>query len=119
MKTRKIMNILKRGIRKSFFRSSEKLINFQKLEQIERNNNNVFLVDVRSSQEYEEGHLRGAISIPNYEIEDKIEKIIPDKKSIIILYCQTGRRSENAVEVLEKIGYTNVYNLEGGIIGNS
>ncbi len=119
MKTSKIINLLKRSIRKSFSRSSEKSIDLQKLEYIERNNKEVFLIDVRSTQEYEEGHLRGAISIPSYEIEDKIEKVVSDKKSIVILYCQTGRRSKKSVDILEKMGYTNVYNIEGGITENS
>lgn len=73
------------------------------------------LVDVRSNQEYNEGHLQGAINIPEFEIEKKINKIIPKKNQLIIVYCQYGGRSKNAKNTMNKLGYTNVYNLYGGL----
>ncbi len=74
----------------------------------------VTLIDVRSQQEYTEGHLDGAICIPSYEIEKTIEDIIPNKEEKFILYCDSGTRSKKAQKILEKIGYTNVYNLYEG-----
>ena len=73
------------------------------------------LIDVRSNQEYREGHLQGAINIPDYEITKKVQKEIPKKNQLIILYCQFGGRSKNAIKLMKKIGYTNVYNLYGGL----
>ena len=73
------------------------------------------LIDVRSNQEYREGHLQGAINIPDFEIKNRIEKEIQKKNQLIILYCQYGGRSKNAMNLMKKIGYTNVYNLNGGL----
>lgn len=73
------------------------------------------LIDVRSKQEYQEGHLNGAICIPDYEIVAEAPKIIPDKNKAIILYCQSGARSKKATEMLENMGYSNVVNVAGGL----
>lgn len=80
-----------------------------------RNYSNVVLLDVRSPQEFMEGHLNNAINIPTYEIYSKAPKIIKDKETIIIAYCTVGIRSENAIRILERLGYKNLYHLEGGI----
>ncbi len=74
------------------------------------------IIDVRSPQEYKEGHINGAISIPDYQIKKEISKQIPNKKELIIVYCSTGHRSQKVQQILENIGYTNVYNLYEGII---
>lgn len=73
------------------------------------------LVDVRSPQEYQEGHLKGAKLIPEYEIMKTCRYELKDKNAVIILYCSTGSRSKKAQRKLEKIGYQNVYNLYNGI----
>ena len=73
------------------------------------------LIDVRSNQEYREGHLRGAINIPDFEIAKRIQKEIPKKNQLIVLYCQYGGRSRSAMAVMKNIGYTNVYSLYGGL----
>ena len=78
-------------------------------------NDKVYLIDVRSKQEYNEGHLPNAINIPVYEIENNIEQFVDDKESIVILYCQVGNRSKKALLKLMNKGYTNVYNLKGGL----
>ena len=73
------------------------------------------LVDVRTQAEFEEKHIPGAILLPVDDIEDgKLERL-PDKDQIILLYCRTGRRAEDAAEYLAKKGYTNIYEI-GGII---
>ncbi len=69
------------------------------------------LVDVRSPQEYKEGHLDNAILIPEYELLSKHSKVFKSKDEVIILYCSNGARSKKAGKKLEKLGYTNVYNL--------
>lgn len=73
------------------------------------------LVDVRSNQEYNEGHIQGAINIPEYEIIKRVEKEIPKKNQQVVLYCQYGGRSKNAMKMMQKMGYNNVYNLFGGL----
>ncbi len=74
------------------------------------------IIDVRSPQEFREGHINGAISIPDYQIKRDIQKYVKNKEEIIVLYCSTGHRSQNSQKILEKLGYTNVYNVYEGII---
>ena len=73
------------------------------------------LIDVRSNQEYREGHLQGAINIPDYEIEKRVQREITKKNQLIVLYCQYGGRSRSSMLMMKKMGYTNMYNLYGGL----
>ena len=73
------------------------------------------LLDVRTQAEYDEGHIEGAILIPDTEIEARAEKELLDKDVPILVYCRSGRRSAAAAKVLAGLGYTKVYDL-GGII---
>ena len=73
------------------------------------------LIDVRSKQEYQEGHLLGAINIPEYEIVKRVQREIPRKNQLIVVYCQYGGRSRNVYTIMRKIGYSNIYNLYGGL----
>ena len=73
------------------------------------------IIDARTQEEYDQGHIPGAILIPEYEIADRAEKALPDKKQLILVYCRSGRRSKIAAEELVKLGYTNVKEF-GGII---
>lgn len=73
------------------------------------------LVDVRSNQEYREGHLQGAINIPDFEITNRVQKEVPKKNQLIVLYCQYGGRSKDVSMRMKKMGYTNIYNLYGGL----
>ena len=73
------------------------------------------IIDARTQSEYDEGHIPGAILIPEYEIADRAEKELHDKNQLILVYCRSGRRSKIAAEELVKLGYTYV-NEFGGII---
>ena len=73
------------------------------------------IIDARTQSEYDDGHIPGAILIPEYEIADRAEKELLDKKQLILAYCRSGRRSKIAAEELVKLGYTNVKEF-GGII---
>ena len=73
------------------------------------------IIDARTQEEYDEGHIPGAILIPEYEIADRAEKELPDKDQLILVYCRSGRRSKIAAEELVKLGYTNIKEF-GGII---
>ena len=73
------------------------------------------ILDVRSQEEYDGGHIPGAILIPNTEIKAKAESVLTDKDQLILVYCRSGRRSKLASEELVKLGYTNIREF-GGII---
>ena len=73
------------------------------------------IIDARTHEEYDQGHIPGAILIPEYEIANRAEKELPDKNQLILVYCRSGRRSKIAAEELVKLGYTNVKEF-GGII---
>ena len=73
------------------------------------------IVDVRRQDEYDEGHIPGAICIPNESIEDERPAELPDLNQVILVYCRSGRRSKEASQKLFDMGYTNVYEF-GGII---
>ena len=73
------------------------------------------VLDVREQDEFDAGHIPGAILIPYTEIESKAEKMLGDKDALILVYCRSGRRSKIASESLAKLGYTNVKEF-GGII---
>ena len=73
------------------------------------------IIDARTQEEYDQGHIPGAILIPEYEIADLAEKELPNKDQLILVYCRSGRRSKIAAEELVKLGYTNVKEF-GGII---
>ena len=73
------------------------------------------VIDARTEEEFTEGHIKGAILIPEYEIVKRAEKELPNKEQLILVYCRSGRRSKIASEELAKLGYTNVKEF-GGII---
>ena len=73
------------------------------------------ILDTREQDEFDEGHIPGAILIPYTEIENKAEEMLPDKDKLILVYCRSGRRSKIASESLVKLGYTNIKEF-GGII---
>ncbi|MDR0933321.1 MAG: rhodanese-like domain-containing protein [Victivallales bacterium] len=71
------------------------------------------IIDVRSEQEYAQGHLPGAILIPYDQIGERIGKYAPDRATKIGLYCRSGRRAGSAKATLEKMNYSAVENLGG------
>jgi rhodanese-related sulfurtransferase len=76
---------------------------------------NYIILDVRTEEEFAEGHIAGAILIPDYEIAEKAERVLTDKDQQILVYCRSGRRSKNAASQLVELGYSNVKEF-GGII---
>ena len=73
------------------------------------------LLDVREQDEFDAGHIPGAILLPYTEIENKAEEMLPDKDKQLLVYCRSGRRSKIAAEALARLGYTNIKEF-GGII---
>ena len=81
------------------------------------NDDNAFILDVRTSQEVEEGYIPGAVNIDIYlgqEFLEELEKL--DKTKNYYVYCRSGNRSGQACAIMNSIGIENAYNLEGGII---
>ena len=74
-------------------------------------------IDVREDDEWRAGRAKGSIHIGKGVIERDIEKTIPDRATELVLYCGGGYRSALAAEVLQRMGYTNVYSMDGGIKG--
>ena len=70
---------------------------------------------MRSREEYDQGHIPGAILIPDTEIEAKAADLLPDKDQLILVYCRSGRRSKLAAQSLADLGYTNIREF-GGIL---
>jgi molybdopterin/thiamine biosynthesis adenylyltransferase/rhodanese-related sulfurtransferase len=72
------------------------------------------VVDVRERDEWDEGHLPGAVHIPRGHLESRIEAAVPDRSGPVVVYCASGNRSAFAAKTLEELGYENVVSLTGG-----
>lgn len=75
----------------------------------------VIILDVRTPEEYKEGHIPDAVLLPDYDLSQKAGEQLPDKTAKILVYCRSGRRSASAAKELIELGYTAVYDF-GGII---
>jgi len=75
------------------------------------------LIDVREESEYAKDHLPGAIHLGKGVIERDIEQRVPDPKTPVVLYCGGGFRSALSADNLQKMGYTNVLSMDGGVRG--
>lgn len=75
----------------------------------------LIILDVRTPEEFNEGHIENAILIPDYELESKAEEILTDKSTTLLVYCRSGRRSALASQILSDLGYSSIYDF-GGII---
>ena len=73
------------------------------------------ILDARTQEEYDQGHIPGAVVISHEEIAEKAEDVLRDKEQLILVYCRSGRRSKIAAEALVELGYTNIKEF-GGII---
>ena len=71
------------------------------------------IVDVRRPDEFAEGHIKGAVNVPNEGIGDEMPAELPDKDQMLFIYCRSGNRSKEASAKLAKLGYTKVYEFGG------
>lgn len=78
------------------------------------NQGKTLILDVRSADEFATGHLPNAKNIPLPEINNRLKEIEKSKNAVVITVCATGVRSSNAVSVLNKAGFAQVFSLEGG-----
>ncbi len=92
-----------------------KSVSSEEAKQLMDTEEGYIILDVRTEEEYEQGHIKNAVLIPDYEIESRAEKELPDKNQLIMVYCRSGRRSKNASDILASLGYTNIVEF-GGII---
>ena len=90
-------------------------ITAEEAKQIMDSEEGYIILDVRTQEEYDEGHIPGAIVISHEEIAEKAEEVLTDKNQLILVYCRSGRRSKLAAEALVELGYTNIKEF-GGII---
>ena len=73
------------------------------------------VVDVRTREEYDGGHIENAVRVPNESIGSEMPEALPDKEATLQIYCRSGRRSKEAAQKLLELGYQNVYDF-GGVI---
>ena len=92
-----------------------KRISQEEAQRLMKSESGCIILDVRTKQEYAEGHIPGAICIPNETIGTTPPAELPDKAQMILVYCRSGRRSKEAAQKLANMGYTNILEF-GGII---
>lgn len=92
-----------------------KSVSSQEAKELMDSEDSYIILDVRTEEEYAEGHIKNAVLIPDYEIAERAEKELTDKNQLILVYCRSGRRSKIASDILVSLGYTNVVEF-GGII---
>lgn len=90
-------------------------VSMSDIVRIMEENENYIILDVRTLEEYNQGHIPNAICIPNETIDENVVNKLPDKNQLILIYCRSGNRSKQAAEKLKKLGYTNLIEF-GGII---
>lgn len=88
-------------------------ISTEEAKEIMDSQEDYIILDVRSQEEYNSGHIENAILIPDTEIATKAEIMLEDKDALILVYCRSGRRSKNAASELATLGYTNVKEFGG------
>ena len=76
-------------------------------------NPRAIILDVRTRQEYDAGHIPGAILLPDHAVEAQAAYVLPDKNALILVYCKGGARSQGAAKLLVSMGYTNVCDFGG------
>lgn len=84
-------------------------------KKIMNENPDAVIVDVREEEEMAEGYIEGAVLIPLDTVESDVENKIGDKEKTVLVYCRSGRRSAIACDIMDSLGYKNVYDF-GGII---
>lgn len=94
---------------------AETKVTIDEAKKIVDENEDLVILDVRTQDEYDEGHIKNAILIPYNTIEENIDKIDKYKDKPILVYCRTGRRSAIAVKTLIDNGFTKIYHMSEGI----
>ena len=90
-------------------------VSMDEITTIMEENTNYIILDARTIEEYNEGHIPNAICIPNETIDETVTEQLPNKEQLILIYCRSGNRSKQAALKLQQLGYTNLVEF-GGII---
>lgn len=89
------------------------IIDAQTAKQMMNEHPNAVILDVRSEEEFREGHIPGALLIPDTNLAQRAEEELPDKDAVILIYCRSGNRSITASHILVDMGYSRVYEFGG------
>lgn len=110
-----VMVLVVIGLAMSFMSrgDSKGLVSYEELQQKLNDKAPIVLLDVRTQEEFDNGHIPGALLLPYDEIDQKAAQLLPEKEKEIIIYCRSGRRSAIAKDSLEALGYTNVKDFGG------
>ena len=93
--------------------STYRQVNAEEAATMMEEESSYIILDVRTTEEYSEKHIPGAINIPNETIGSEDIPELPDKEQLILVYCRSGNRSKQASEKLVKLGYTNIVEFGG------
>jgi rhodanese-related sulfurtransferase len=91
-------------------------LNVKQFYEMMQKEKNVIILDVRTPQEYQEGHISNTINIPVQILGQQLDKLKNFKDKKILVYCRSGHRSAIASQILDRAGFKNVYNLKGGLL---
>lgn len=91
-------------------------LNAKQFYEMMQKEKDVIILDVRTPQEYQEGHISNAINIPVQILGQQLDKLNNFKDKKILVYCRSGNRSAIASQILDRAGFKNVYNLKGGLL---
>lgn len=110
-----VMVLVVIGLAMSFMSrgDSKGLVSYDELQEKLNNKANIVVLDVRTKEEFANGHIPGALLLPYDEIEQNATKLLPEKDKEIIVYCRSGRRSAIAKDSLEALGYAAVKDFVG------
>lgn len=78
--------------------------------------NGAVIIDVRTDEEYQKGHIEKSIHIPLSKLTEQIGSVISNKDTHAYLYCLSGSRSDMGAEILEQLGYTHIYSMTNGLL---
>jgi rhodanese-related sulfurtransferase len=92
-------------------------VSTEDVEQAITNKENVQILDVRTPGEYARKRIEGSINLPVDDVENRISDVIKNKNQKIYAYCLSGSRSAVAVDVMTKLGYTNIFSMKNGLLG--
>lgn len=93
--------------------SAEQLVSIQQAEKKPR----YLILDVRTGEEYSQGHIPGAVNIPHNEISQRLNELSAFKHDMVIVHCRSGRRAKIAEKILLEQGFSSLKHLEGDYIG--
>jgi rhodanese-related sulfurtransferase len=91
-----------------------KTLSAEEVVSLQKNKEAFVLIDVRDKADWEKGHIKRAQNLPKPMIEQGIQETVPDKNTKVVLYCGGGTRSGLSADILQNLGYKQVYSLAGG-----